>query len=324
MLYKRGKVYYVKLKHRGSVIRKSTCCTNKRDAARVQEQWRAELKTQRKTSGHTFTDSSLRWLAEKQHKRSIETDMIVLQWFAPRLERLYLSEITRDKIEELRQELREDHKESSVNRYFQVLRAILRTARDDWEWIEKIPKVPMYPKTSRSPRFLSWEEWLSLQACLPPYLSSPAWFAVSTGLRTRPIQCLQWDWISRDGVRFPPEVMKNKEWLTIPLSMTAWYVIAESMGWQDGLDRKRFVFVNDTGMPWGGKFTTRAWKKAATKVGLPDVTFHDLRHTWASWMLQKGVPMHVVQELGGWRSREAMEIYARFSTESLERLAGYV
>lgn len=251
---------------------------------------------------------------------------MILDWFRPHLENTYLSEITRDRVEQLRKLKLEGCSESTVNRYFALLRAILKCARDDWEWVEKVPKVPMYQAKTREPRFLTFAQFLSLASELPSHLSGPAWFSVSTGLRTRAVQSLQWDWISRDGVRFPPEVMKNGKWLVVPLAPTAWRVLAELFGaYMTGAQTTSgYVFVNHVGGPWAEKFTTRAWKKAAKRAGLEGVTFHDLRHTFASWKLQEGVPEHVVMALGGWESREAFKIYARFSNQSLAKLAGYV
>jgi integrase len=43
-----------------------------------------------------------------------------------------------------------------------------------------------------------------------------------------------------------------------------------------------------------------AWEKALTRAGITDFRWHDLRHTWASWHVQNGTPLHVLKELGGW------------------------
>ena len=323
MLYKQptSKYWYVKLKHRGRIIRRSTGSTNKKDAQRVEGELRRQLSALRQKSGHTFSDACVRWISEKQKKKSLHLDLTIIEWLKPHLASVYIAEITRERVEELRQLKRQEVGEQTVDRYMALLRAILKRARDDWEWIETIPKVPMYGSQSRPPRFLTWEQFISLSSELPCHLRAPAWFAVSTGMRTAAIQSLRWDWISRDGVRFPPNVMKNNDWLTIPLSAVAWQVLAECHIQSSSMDH---VFVSHVGKPWAENFKTRAWDKAAIRAGLEGVTFHDLRHTFASWMLQKGVPEHVVMELGGWKTREAFKIYARFSKESLERLAGYL
>jgi site-specific recombinase XerD len=46
-----------------------------------------------------------------------------------------------------------------------------------------------------------------------------------------------------------------------------------------------------------------------------------VRHTWATWHVTNGTPLHVLQELGGWESVEIVRRYAHFSNE---HLAGYV
>ena len=54
-----------------------------------------------------------------------------------------------------------------------------------------------------------------------------------------------------------------------------------------------------------GKVSNHAWRKACTRAGVPTLRFHDLRHTWASWHVQSGTPLAVLQELGGWASLAA-------------------
>lgn len=46
-------------------------------------------------------------------------------------------------------------------------------------------------------------------------------------------------------------------------------------------------------------------------IGLPAVRFHDLRATWATIMLSKGVEPIKVMKMGGWKDLKTMMIYAR-------------
>jgi integrase len=51
--------------------------------------------------------------------------------------------------------------------------------------------------------------------------------------------------------------------------------------------------------------------------GLTDLRFHDLRHTWASWHRQVGTSCDELKDLGGWKSRQMVDRYAKFATENL-------
>ena len=63
--------------------------------------------------------------------------------------------------------------------------------------------------------------------------------------------------------------------------------------------------------------STKAWYAALERAGITDFRWHDLRHTWASWHVQNGTPLHALQELGGWESSEMVRRYAHFSAEHL-------
>jgi len=45
----------------------------------------------------------------------------------------------------------------------------------------------------------------------------------------------------------------------------------------------------------------------------------DLRHTWASWHVQAGTPLNVLQELGGWSDYSMVPRYAHLSPEHLAK-----
>jgi len=57
------------------------------------------------------------------------------------------------------------------------------------------------------------------------------------------------------------------------------------------------------------------------KTGIEDFRFHDLRHTWASWLIQSGVPLSVLQEMGGWESIEMVRRYAHLAPNHLSEHA---
>ena len=63
--------------------------------------------------------------------------------------------------------------------------------------------------------------------------------------------------------------------------------------------------------------STKAWYAALERAGISDFRWHDLRHTWASWHVQNGTPLHALQELGDWESPEMVRRYADFSAEHL-------
>jgi len=61
---------------------------------------------------------------------------------------------------------------------------------------------------------------------------------------------------------------------------------------------------------------TKAWRQALKRVGIEDFRWHDLRLTWASWHVQAGTPLPVLQELGGWQVLETVLKYAHLGQRS--------
>ncbi len=70
-----------------------------------------------------------------------------------------------------------------------------------------------------------------------------------------------------------------------------------------------FVYTEQCTKPDGAKSaavrkmrygSNTAWRAALKKAGITDFKSHDLRHTWASWLVQSEVPISVLQEMGRW------------------------
>ncbi|MEY0133884.1 tyrosine-type recombinase/integrase, partial [Providencia rettgeri] len=64
--------------------------------------------------------------------------------------------------------------------------------------------------------------------------------------------------------------------------------------------------------------------QALDDSGITDFTFHDLRHTWASWHAQSGTPLMVLKEMGGWETLEMVQKYAHFSGQHLTKYSEHV
>lgn len=58
---------------------------------------------------------------------------------------------------------------------------------------------------------------------------------------------------------------------------------------------------------------------ALKKAEIENFRFHDLRHTWASWLVQRGVPLVVLQEMGGWESVSMVQRYAHLAPDHLHK-----
>ena len=67
---------------------------------------------------------------------------------------------------------------------------------------------------------------------------------------------------------------------------------------------------------------TTSFERARDVAGLPDVRFHDLRHTFASRLVQQGVPLYEVMQLTGHKSLVMVQRYAHFAPEFQERAIG--
>jgi len=75
------------------------------------------------------------------------------------------------------------------------------------------------------------------------------------------------------------------------------------------------LFPSETGTYIDPRNLLRAWERALKQIGVPYKKFHALRHTFATNLLKKGVPLLTVSRLLGHASIKTTEIYAHVVPE---------
>ena len=301
---KRGSIWHIDITTKYQRLRRSAETTSRKAAQELHDRLKSEAWEQDRLGikpKHTFDEAALRWLDEKDHKRSIKDDIAKIDFFRKEIGNEYLQDITRDQIGNLLMQFKTP---ATKNRYVALLRAIFRRARDVWDWVDKAPAFQTYVEPDKRISYLTEEQFTELLHELPEPHRSAAVVAVSTGLRKSNVYGLRWDQVDleRRMAWIHPDQAKAKRAIPVPLNDDAVAAISA----QDGKSEK-FVFPCDP-MSW------KAWQAVLQKVGLPEAfRWHDLRHTFASWHAMAGTPMHVIQELGGWRSAAMLQRYAHLS-----------
>ena len=157
--------------------------------------------------------------------------------------------------------------------------------------------------------------------------------AIKTGMRQGEIFGLMWidiDWqngflrVQRQAQRvkgvgkvfFPPKTKAGRR--TIPLGDELIQLLQEHQEKQEALkakigcnwQEKNLVFPSKTGNPLSESNLLKEYKLLLEIAGLPEIRFHDLRHTAASIMLNRGITILVVSRiLGHSKPSTTLDIY---------------
>jgi integrase len=266
---------------------------------------------------HTWEEAAVRWLLETKHKRTHEDDKAKLRWLDEYLGGKHLDEIDRTLIDRIGCACETAASASTANRYLALIRAILRRACDEWEWIDRVPKVRMFKEPDGRIRSLTPSEFQRLVAELPEHLADMAVFSVATGLRQANVKGLEWRHVDleREHAWVPAAKHKNGSAHSVPLNAMALAVLRKQVGKHPS---RVFTYCGEP----IEQVSTRAWRRALRRAGIEDFRWHDLRHTFATWHRQAGTPTYELQRLGGWKTGAMVERYAHVAPEALRGAAG--
>ena len=190
------------------------------------------------------------------------------------------------------------------------LRHAYKLAEREWEWATDNPVLKIAKEKVRNliERWLTPEEEQRLLAASPTWLQEIIVFALHTGMRRGEILKLQWSHVDLARRTLTILEQKNGARDTLPVNETAMEILQARAAARTS--SAAFVFVNGADHQRNARNLLRAFYPAMRKAGITRFRFHDLRHTFATRLIQAGVDVYTVQKLGRWKTISMMLRYA--------------
>jgi len=194
----------------------------------------------------------------------------------------------------------------SIIRDLALIKAIINKARSE-ELTNFVPNFPRLKTPKPRNRWLTVREEARLFAAAAPHLKSLIRFAVDTGGRRGELLRLDWRYVDLDQKRVAFPDTKNGEDRSVRLCKRAEQTLRD-LGPKDS--GPVFTFQGKA-----IKCIKKGFDAARTRAGVEDIRFHDLRHTFASRLVQGGVLLYEVMNLTGHKSLEMVQRYAHLAPD---------
>lgn len=229
------------------------------------------------------------------------------------------------------QRLAEGVKTSTVRRELRLFCAAINFVRlelDLYNLPNPVARLNL-PKDEPRVRWITREEAARLfreagRHAIRPHFPMFIRLALNTGCRRGELMNLEWIRVDFERRLFLLEARhtKQRKRRSVPLNEDALAALETLKHWQN---------EHSPGTPWvfgwsKGKIRSfkTAWASALQRAGIENFRIHDMRHTFASWMVMQGESLYVVKELLGHASITQTEIYAHLAptqmTEAVQRL----
>lgn len=255
------------------------------------------------------------------HKRSWKVDEVHLRLhILPVIGRFYMDDIGKEQaFSLLRRHHKQGYKPSSTNRMLNVAH---RTFSCALEWdiagveFNPIAAVKKLRENNLRDRYLSNEELqrllVELNRSEHPRIREIITMLLLTGARRNEV--LQAKWSDMDFQKRIWRIEFNKSGVTryVPLSSG---VIDLLRGIEMRSDVDHIFYNPKTLLPYVNIFPI--WKRIRQLADIPDVRLHDLRHSYASFLVNQGRSIYEVQKILGHSNVKTTQRYAHLSNETL-------
>jgi integrase len=318
---KSGTTWYVDFRHKGRRIQRALGKDRKlaeKAALKIElEVFEGKFFPNRKKLKVRFKEFADKYIEEhsKRKKRTWPRDLGSLNKLLPVFGDMYMEYITPKMVDDYRQRReKEGVKPSTVNREHALLKHMF-TKAIEWELVKDNPakRVKMAKETPRV-RFLTEIEKDNLLQAVKcshaDYLEPIVITALNTGMRKGEILGLKWEDVDFNRRVVRVRQTKTDQLREVPMTDWLYEILWE---WRQKRLAFRYVFndINDKPI----KSFRTAWEVALEKAGIKDFRFHDLRHTFASYMRMAGMDIMSIKEMGGWKTLDMVDRYSHISTE---------
>ena len=327
-LSKRNGVYYIDIRTpSGERIRRSTGVKEKKLAQEYHDKVKHQLwaldKLDRRVE-RTFNEALILLLNDGKGQKDYATKVRHAKYWRPIFGDTNLSSITGEMIDNNLPTHNAKSKEplapATINKYRKtILRALSLAYKNNW--INSIPYVGKLKEPKIRVRWATKQQAQELLNNISiAWLRDVSLFALLTGARRTEILSMTWDKIDFQNkiAIVSNDIAKNGKARSLLLNEEAIRLLQDRR-----LINSKYVFVSSNGSMLKD-IDRRAFNRAAKECNLEDFHFHDLRHTWASWHVQRGTPLFTLKELGGWETLEMVQKYAHLNAGHLSQFSNAV
>jgi site-specific recombinase XerD len=325
-MFKRSGVWWTCIRYKGRKIQKSLETSDRKLAQAIEAKVRTEIVEGNyfeKLIGQnkTFKDMMDKFIKEHAPKvsssmqRSYTTSLKHLIPFFGGSNLLSISPKMISRYKVLRGD--EGAKPASINRELAMLSKAFSLAVKEWEWLKDNPvsRVPKEKENNERGRWLTQDEEKILLDNCPEWLSEIVIFNLNSGLRQHELIELEWPRVNLFRKTMLIQNTKNGKPKTLPLNKVALGVLEQRSKVRS--IKNNLVFFNRNGKKINPHNLRTSFYIAIRKAGIEDFKFHDLRHTFATRLAQRGVDLYKICKLLGHRDIKTTQRYAHHCPESL-------
>ena len=322
-------IWHTCIRHNGKRIQKSLKTSNKKLAIAREAMLRTGIVDGshfKKTIGSkkTFRDMMDKFMKEHAPKvtgsmqNSYASSLNHLIPFFGDMNLLSMSRKEISKYKVLR--LDECAKPATINRELAMLSKAFTLALEDWEWIngndKPFSKIPYEKENNERDRWLTEDDECRLIKHCPAWLSDIVVFALNTGLRQDELLSLQWSRVSFEREDMLIDKTKSGKPRAVPLNQIVINILNQRSKAKIRTI-KDLVFPTFSGTKILPSNLRRAFYEALRKAGIENFKFHDLRHTFATRLAQRGIDIYKIAKLLGHEDIRMTQRYSHHSPESL-------